>query len=622
MAQRQRKSGLKSPVFGLSRAKSRLTTMYHDGVALLKSRRSPKPAGHSGPSCSPPQRPDKMIDEAEVEALCSRLSSTKLESDKTGTPETRRDSIAVPKSSLEETGPTLALQVLSSAPSLIQPTSASQVADAPIESLEVGTMLPSQHILLPLFHRDRFPADATYELVFPALKLASHLLQTLQATHFLHALFWGVNESVSDHAEGREVLHPVRAMDEIKARDYELVRDELAAMAANITYEIRPLLPHERFQGMTVYTPCHDHGGRSKATMLITIAKKHVDAVRQGGDQGYDRWCEHVFRLAIILIHEVAHAAQGWALGGFHGEDYFERVTTAPPEAGYQMERQIFGSPLHFPIQDDDAHRGSPVIEEWPLRSPEIAAERGARGQSDKYLTWPVDTSFVRDLLDDTWWDHVVRTGKFEHLVPASVKDHMTKSRSVGIEPGVPCSLERMCCQDRRDFRHELMMEMPNEISLKPRTAAKPPRYDPCCAQYQIQFQLWTAGLVRITYSIFQHWSVCLWWLHPPESGSASEPPTGRRWGIASDSSIPAALQDRFQGGITKFCPGKESSLHSLDLQELEALTTYFIQLPRVDGYAVLSQVVSTDTGSTVPRECNEKANLSSASEALSESRI
>ncbi|KAK6431531.1 hypothetical protein LTR95_012304, partial [Oleoguttula sp. CCFEE 5521] len=159
----------------------------------------------------------------------------------------------------------------------------------------------------PLFLEDRFCQEMPYDAVFPALKLATRLISTPQATYYLHAIFFGVNRAVPDLIA--EELHPIRAMSELTARDRELVWNELAVMACDTRIVVREELRQKCLLGQTRYKPSLLTGDRRRTPSLIFITPELIDPLRQHEKFMSDFRARNVLSLAITLVHEIAHAA-------------------------------------------------------------------------------------------------------------------------------------------------------------------------------------------------------------------------------------------------------------------------------------------------------------------------
>ncbi|OQO12892.1 hypothetical protein B0A48_02356 [Cryoendolithus antarcticus] len=369
----------------------------------------------------------------------------------------------------------------------------------------------------PLFLEDRFCQEMPYGAIFPALKLATRLISTPQATYYLHAIFFGVNRAVPDLIA--EELHPTRAMSELTTRDQKLVWNELAAMASDTRIVVRKELRQKCLSGQTRYKPSLLTGDRRRTPSLISINPELIDPLRQDEKFMSDFRARNVLNLAITLVHEVAHAAQAWAVGGYRAEDYFQDSPCA--EAGWEIERQIFGGVVSIPDWGESRHIA--FIRRWPTRSdgPRERSTRNAERLAEDQK-WPIEVTFLRALQSETWW---LETSKHpRNLIPRSVQTWIESCRQTNTSSGVPATLEGLCNSSPINTGITRRAQM-SKGELKPRTraVAHPPRfYLACCVRSLQQFKWWAAGnRPATTCDDIVRWRKCLWWLRPAKDQSA-----------------------------------------------------------------------------------------------------
>nr|OQO18670.1 hypothetical protein B0A51_14318 [Rachicladosporium sp. CCFEE 5018] len=373
----------------------------------------------------------------------------------------------------------------------------------------------------PLFLKGRFCQHTPYEAIFPAVKLATRLLRTPQAIYYLHAIFFGVNKVVP--GDTAEEVHPVRSIHELTPADYESVWNDLAAMADDTRIVVRDELRAMELQGQTTYRPSLLTGDHRQTPCLILIdAKELINPLRLDKEYTSDSRARNVARLAITLIHEAAHVAQAWAVGGQRAEDYFQDSLCA--ESGYELERQIFGGVVAiFTCEDFEKFGYIGYIGRWPTQKDAKLEDRIRNNdQLAEDRHWRLDMSFLRDLQSDEWW--LVAAKDPRKLIPRDVQMWIEYCAQKGKPSGVPVTLERLC----RPSSHDIMdvgQRFGREPKSRTRAVTQPPQlYARCCKRSLHQFSEWTRGhRAATTRDDAMRWRTCLSWLRPAEEHTATE---------------------------------------------------------------------------------------------------
>ncbi|KAK5132107.1 hypothetical protein LTR08_000358 [Meristemomyces frigidus] len=240
----------------------------------------------------------------------------------------------------------------------------------------------------PIFHRIRFPG-ADYDKLLPALKLSSLFIDTDCLLDFWFALLFGPTDRVY-HGGGEEDWHWAyfrpNANGKLSARDIARTRGALRTLAHMVTFHRdrkmdsagRSVACEGYFGGGTrslFYTGdfngplSHIYYKEGRYMALCNLSLDDVEAQQR----------EH-FSFAVLLVHEVAHAAYSAASRNWNDTIPFEAGEVG--ETGFEWEAHVFGG-----VADG-------MLEAWPSAS---------RMQSYKAKAWHMTT--FRDAADfDIWW--------------------------------------------------------------------------------------------------------------------------------------------------------------------------------------------------------------------------
>lgn len=275
----------------------------------------------------------------------------------------------------------------------------------------------------PIFQKLNFPG-ARYEVLKPVLQLATLLLDTDCLLDFWHAIFFGDREVVydtADHSEshieyGRRRLH-------LSAKDRAQTRLKLVALSHMVKFY--------RDSDLTfLIGECICSKGNVLSNMQeMGLFRRTIDRISYNED-AYQRLCSlhdtavyldaeeidelHLTYLsfAIMLVHEVAHAAVMAEIGDQHWA-VFEGSTVA--EEGFDWENHVFGGVPQFPSSGEGTNRMT-ISASWPCAS--LVNDYLYHGTPiwlrNTYTAKEVETWFdvpqtaVRQLFRSEFWDVMV----------------------------------------------------------------------------------------------------------------------------------------------------------------------------------------------------------------------
>lgn len=217
--------------------------------------------------------------------------------------------------------------------------------------MESFTIPQSQPAIHPLFAKERFADGIDWEKGFRvAAVLATRLLDTPQALHWVYAFLWGVNQ-LAELPEGVECGDDAnriprkyacnKGVGQLSAEDNTAARQHLIKLADNIQFAIKDfekqgtngLCQALTNDSMVNYT----HGYAS----IISISGELYRSVLLRDTRDAEDAAALDFRLAMIMLHEVAHALGNANMGDHVVEDFFE--TSLVAENGFEFESRIFG---------------------------------------------------------------------------------------------------------------------------------------------------------------------------------------------------------------------------------------------------------------------------------------
>ena len=267
----------------------------------------------------------------------------------------------------------------------------------------------------PIFASHNFPA-VDYQKLTPALRLATLLIDTDCLLTLWHAIFFGRLAKVY-HGDDLEDYHEVYFPEykDLSAAQLARVRLKLRTLGNIISFHRGGTM--EGYDGIT--NP--SEGRLDKTSCWVS---KHLPCYRteiQYSERTYEELlaaeCDNVetrlrahFNFAVLLIHELAHAA--WFMEKGDCSKYpLEDCCIA--EDGYQWEASIFGGPVR--VGRDIHDRGIHTISEWP--SPHLAAYYKAEGFpvwtlkdefQDVEARWFIPLQYLGRLFSASFWEKTV----------------------------------------------------------------------------------------------------------------------------------------------------------------------------------------------------------------------
>lgn len=314
----------------------------------------------------------------------------------------------------------------------------------------------------PVFDPSKFPADIDYRRVIyePAL-LASRLMNTPQAFQHDYCFYFGVSVPTEKpealvYNYKPETLPAEYACDkaigELEAEDISRVERIRLMLAENVRFEIGDLEEHTLAQtapGTSELIPLFPYGHGS----VITLNSRLYDAVLDQHACGKDGNL-HKLQIAILLLHELGHAAHNLLFSAFKCEDF--RETSNVAESGFEYISRIFGANLDFELDyKDPAERAAWQIWQSHEKLEGIScydlkriARRTWEIPSSMNVVW-IDLDFVMKLFDEDFWTgEYVERGAIA-LIPRHIAD-ICRSKSPG------CSMYKSIPLSIRDlFREE-----------------------------------------------------------------------------------------------------------------------------------------------------------------------
>lgn len=313
----------------------------------------------------------------------------------------------------------------------------------------------SQPVVHPLFRKSQFIGDIDYNTVFrgPAI-LASRLLDTPQALHWVYAFLYGKNTKAETPlgffdegapAPPRDIELPRqyacnKAIGQLTADDLKEVREALAGLAHRCHFEVRDIPSI----GETEQSSINDEYS------LIFI--KRGIYLRALNRQAYNKTENALIdlELASTMLHEMAHALNICYMEN-RLESFFEGSIVA--EHGWELESRLFGlvpyisttgSPLQGPswypwqtwklFDCEDYQPEFMCRSEWklPKSSPDL----------------PMDPNFAVKLCSDHFWEGEYLQQGAVALIPDVVRNLCRAGKGDIITKGIPPSIRELFLQN------------------------------------------------------------------------------------------------------------------------------------------------------------------------------
>lgn len=219
----------------------------------------------------------------------------------------------------------------------------------------------------PIFAAINFPG-ADYNVLLPALQLASLLIEAEPALEFLHAMWFSRPKPVV-HAEDQGAWHwaMFRPRKVLSARDRAMTRARLLTL----THMLR-FYPSKRVGGgeahgseshLTLATPFWSGDFEGKIPHVLYSESIYRELCQLDANDTPETCARLHFSFAGLMVHEVAHAAYyaHWGHYGPAAEMPFENSTMG--ESGYELEAQLFGGIV---TTWTSARSSEQILTEWP----------------------------------------------------------------------------------------------------------------------------------------------------------------------------------------------------------------------------------------------------------------
>lgn len=283
----------------------------------------------------------------------------------------------------------------------------------------------------PLFARENFlVADTAYEALLPSLRLLTKILSTPQVRHYLFATWFGHNEKVGGPRDAYdmefEAYHSDRAnVTSLSSADIAAVLHKLGCLAKMVKFQVSDEYGKQKHGWCDATVPAAVPGSSRAASALpeqaenlqgvsitIVLAKFVFDPSNQPEQEpglvpaklALDR-----FTVTMILLHEVAHAAN-YAAMGLRQEDYFAGSKIA--EAGLEIHARFLGG-CYKPAADGSTEA---TLYEWPNRQVlqlynYSLPVRSLESITEEPETWSLPDYFVTAMSHDWFWDWAAAKG-------------------------------------------------------------------------------------------------------------------------------------------------------------------------------------------------------------------
>ena len=273
------------------------------------------------------------------------------------------------------------------------------MADPPEEHPNVTH--PGRENVHPLFDPTRFAPDIDYEAFYEPCVLATRLINSPQGLQHDYCFYFGKTVPAATpsgfvYEKGPRQLPYQYACDksigELNKADVKDVQKQRLLLAGDITFIIDDNVPP--------FASCRlVKSSTGKRTSLIRISRSvYNDALAK--KQTAEHNARVNLKVACILIHEVAHAANNRLFGPVR-EDYREDSHVA--ECGFEAVARIFGYTPVFRPNDSGWST-------WQHRTMHGAYDMSKRGRKAWQLpvgaqAWRIEPDFVMKLSDDDFWE-------------------------------------------------------------------------------------------------------------------------------------------------------------------------------------------------------------------------
>ncbi|KAK3068493.1 hypothetical protein LTR53_013892 [Teratosphaeriaceae sp. CCFEE 6253] len=333
--------------------------------------------------------------------------------------------------------------------------------------------------LHPIFHPDHFsPGNIDLDLFAPVARLVSRILATPPVRHYFFVIFFGANEPAGvqgAQGEDLETIWSDRLVGALSPADEAALDEVLAYFSTMVRFLITDFggqeVDGETIPDSSALAPPRDlwpnrhispHPG-SLAGIGSTICLAHdlYDHLLLpiGGLRTPQAHLNDCFRLALLILHELAHAANLAVMGAQRPEDFFLGAPVA--EAGFEIQARFLGAS----VDSLGAHADAPMqLWEWPHNSvlSDYAGELGCQRRvcfppQDRVMKWEMPAEFLQAVWYDGFWDWAREVGPAAYVpevvarsiwraletrdrmpVPSSVADAFRSVKEPVVGPGGP----------------------------------------------------------------------------------------------------------------------------------------------------------------------------------------
>lgn len=330
---------------------------------------------------------------------------------------------------------------------------------APHSAIEVAAKAPSkgrdQPSIHPIFAKSQFADNIKWTKAFRKSSiLATRLLDSPQALHFMYAFFYGTNTDTAlpedyfrseDHAFVPFEFACNKGITQLSTADISAVRQHLLHAAQYIRFEVAfGGDPNITGEAECVERPSPDTPHDS---CIIRISEELYDHAMAKDAEDSERAATVEFAVAIVMLHELAHALHIIYMGPRDVEDFFEDSLVA--ELGFEFESRLFGM---CPIVRPENLRNS----DWRMWQTQLFLEDNfrlsyyCRDESKLSTTGPshpFSPGWAADLAENSFWDEYDEsvTVRALTLIPDCVVDRVRRRETQGI----PKSIQELICPER-----------------------------------------------------------------------------------------------------------------------------------------------------------------------------
>lgn len=252
-----------------------------------------------------------------------------------------------------------------------------------------------------------------YEVLEPALRLASLLLETPCLMQYWYAAFFSLKHFPSSNDPSQTSKAIARKETALTAKEVAQVRLKFAGLAQHVRFYGSPRLCRCGFAGATCSAESRLNlalsGFEGNASDIIIDPTTYEEICEAYDDiHATDKLREIYLGLAVTLCHEVSHAVHN---ARFSARDRIGFEDQNFSEEGYDWENTVFGGII--------SHGGDSItMSDWPSRRKCEHYLRCVRGggmflhalpaaEVEVDLEWRVPASYIRKVFSQAFWSKV-----------------------------------------------------------------------------------------------------------------------------------------------------------------------------------------------------------------------